>query len=691
MRIFRLNAKITYLRLIVIVLAAFGRQCATANAVLLVENHKAKAIIVVPEGTGKVIGPVQTTNFELVPAKLNSKIEGQLDELQWYCATDNSVAVAAMELQTYIQKATGAHLEIKTENQLAKADATDSKIFVGPCKTTASLIDISKIQPEGFVIKIKDNDVYIVGKDKTEAGMQVDGTLNGSYEFLKRYVGVRWLMPGELGEVVPKAASLKIGQIDVSYEPLLWQRRIRDCELLGHGDKVLRILENWGVSVPEWQKHFSTQITGTWFRHHRLGARVKLKYTHAYNGWWDRFHLSHPDIFALQPDGTRILANVREQFCISNPEFLELVVKEKINELKGDAFLTAASISPNEDGENKFCCCEKCAAWDAPGSPKIYGSLKSPQISLSDRYFRFYNEVAKRVAKEVPGRYLGAYAYSYYKIPPVTINRLESNLLIGLYGFDSYLNDRTLQADRNIWLQWGKITKQLFIRPNLFWYGLGLPANYTHKIASDIRFMADNGMRAADFDGLVGNWGSEGLDYYVTAELLWNPYADVNVIIDDYCKAAYGNGAPAMKAYYERLETLTNTIAREGRYTDLEADAHRLVGYYTDDVLNELGLQVDKALATIGTSDSAAVARVKLVATALDYTLRVKRLVLAAYSVRTGQSAAKEFETIKTQADKYFASLAMSWSVSTPNNYIYVKDTLSLTPVTGDYKDALKK
>ena len=676
-----------YQRLFSVLVVVFF--CGCGNAVILVEEHKPRAVIVVPEGTPPAVEPIESTDTD--PAlKSGPRTEAQIkqglsNENQWYTATVNSVGVAAMELQNYIEKATGSRLAIRTEDGLTKDEVSMGKLFVGPCKETVAFIDVSQIQPEGFVIKTKGNCIYIVGGDKTKAGMQVDGTLNGAYEFLKKYVGVRWLMPGELGEVVPKSESLKVGEIDVKVEPLLWQRRIRDCHAHAEYGEVANILKSWDIPMSRWEKFFDAQTTNAWFRHHRLGARVELKYTHSNMGYWDKYHEKYPEIFAMQPNGSRVNSNVREILCISNPRVWELVAQEKIEELKTNPLRTAASITPNDDGDNNFCCCEKCAALDPPGSPKIYGddgSLRTPQISLSDRYFRYFNEVAKLVAKEMPDRYLGTYAYIPYKETPVTFNKLEKNLLVGFVGFDTYLNDKAREKDRMLWLNWSRLANQLFIRPNLFWYGMGMPINYTHKFAADIRFMADHSMQAADFDGLIGNWGGEGLNYYVAAELLWNPYADVNEIIDDYCSAAYGKGASEMKAYYDRLEELTNTIAREGKHAAYRAqDAHNLVVYYTDEVLNELESHVKKSLAAIGTSDSAAVKRVQLISTMLDYTRQLKRLIMAAYAVRTGQSTEEEFVKVKDEVNKYFASMTTDWAVAMAHNELYIRNTLSLEPI----------
>lgn len=681
------------LRMVFAFLAIIGIiNSSSSGKIKLVENHEAAAVIVVPEGTLSLVGlPLPTDSCSYLQKRTKPLSELEISQgvhgSEWYSATANSISVGTAELQKYIQKSTGAKLAIKTENSLTESDLSKTKIFVGNCKATKAIIDIEKISPEGFVIQSCEDDLYIVGKDKTPQGLAADGTLNGCYEFLQKYMGIRWIMPGDLGEIVPKASSLNINEVSLKIEPLLWQRRIRDCHSHLEYGRICDYLKQWNLSQSQWDEYFDPQITYPWFRRHRLGARVKLKYMHSNVGWWDRFHDTNPNIFAMQPNGSRINTGVREQLCVSNPETWKVVAEEKIKELKADPLLTAASITPNDGGkDNTVCCCDGCATWDAPGTPKLQANngllsdetFRGGEIPLSDRYFHFYNEVCTLVGKQLPGSYLAAYAYGNYKYPPVTVTQLADNLIVGYVGFNKYSLEKERQADKETWLAWSKLAKQLFIRPNLFWYNMGFPANYTHKIAQDIRFMADNKMRAADFDGLIGNWGSDGLNYYVTAELLWNPYADVNSIINDYCKSAYGKGAPEMRAYHDRVETLTNTIASDGKYTDLKVNLYELAGYYNDSVINELQSHLDKAMAAIGERNSDDAKRVQLAADTVELARRAKILAIGAYDVRKGRSTLKDFEPIKQDFIEYYKAHVFSWSFNAAHNWTYLGNALRM-------------
>src|SRR5262245_61444717 len=81
---------------------------------------------------------------------------------------------AVADLRDYIEKATGARLEVFEEQKLGGAAATGSRIFVGACDAAKRAVDLAQLQPEGFVIKSDGNDLFIVGRDTTDSGLKVD-------------------------------------------------------------------------------------------------------------------------------------------------------------------------------------------------------------------------------------------------------------------------------------------------------------------------------------------------------------------------------------------------------------------------------------------------------------------------------------------------------------------------------------
>ena len=115
------------------------------------------------------------------------------------------VAYAAEELARHVGKACGVRLEVVTEN-IAKEGV---RIHLGPCR--GSGIEVSKLAPEAFVLRVTESAVFIAGNDGGGDPLDAStsaGTLWGVYEWLDRNLGVRWLWPGELGTHVPKTKTV---------------------------------------------------------------------------------------------------------------------------------------------------------------------------------------------------------------------------------------------------------------------------------------------------------------------------------------------------------------------------------------------------------------------------------------------------------------------------------------------------
>ena len=138
------------------------------------------------------------------------------------------VQYAAKELQNYIKKTGGAALKIVHAPVKGK-----TSVFVGESAGTKKLgIDVKKLSADGFIVKAVKDGIVLCGRDyagKQMAGIShpfrlkqsynsklginrygETGTLYAVYSFLEKFCGIRWFMPGELGEVVPVNKSIAI-------------------------------------------------------------------------------------------------------------------------------------------------------------------------------------------------------------------------------------------------------------------------------------------------------------------------------------------------------------------------------------------------------------------------------------------------------------------------------------------------
>jgi len=582
---------------VLISLAAFSAALAD---ITLVRDGKAQAVIIVPEGLSK---HVQRPASQLTSAGM-------------------SVPLAAVELADYLQKVGGVRTAIATETQKGVEAAT--RIYIGHCKANADLA----VQPEEFVIRTKGSDLHICG------GLICRGTLYGVYDFIERELGVRWLFPGEHGEVAPKQATITLPDINRRFQPRIAKRKVRDVAM-SRKDTFAPVLEKWGVALDAWKKARGPDVNAPWHRRMRLGQRVEINGGHAFAGWWEKYGQEHPEWFALQPDGTRTQTLPRERLCKSNPALWDGIARVKIAEFKANPALLTASISPNDGGKNKFCMCEACRALDPAEAPKILNdsqlidpATKLPFAeypSLSDRIFTFFNEIAARVHREMPDRDLVAYAYSVYRSVPVKVKQLQPNLIIGYVGF----NHAEIEA-------WSKIAPKLFIRPNDLGpaVDLGMPRNHAAWLAQGVKFGVEHKAIGFDFDNGHGNWSAHGLDYYVLSKALWNPDLDVRATIADYCRAAYGPAAEVMQQYHDALEKISDKVRNDKELGVRSPKAARLRRYYSDAALTKLETHLQAAQA-LQADDPGVQARIQMAADAVKYARLVTSLLQVAHDKKS--------------------------------------------------------
>jgi hypothetical protein len=571
--------------------------------------------------------------------------------------------LGASELQSWLRKVSDATVPIVPESQITE-NTGKTLILVGDTKQAEALgLNSGDFELEEFRIRTFPGGLVLMGDDRRPDGMELSGTLWAVEMFAEQFLGVRLLWPGQLGEVVPKQRTIGPDEIDVREVPSLRQRKIRN---VGYNERVQQGLDDLGWSADEFKAHHAD--SQTWFRFHRIGGSFKGNYGHAFGKYWERFHQEHPDWFALQPDGTRDNSRAsggdRARLCVSNRGLIEQVARDRIAELRERPTWDTISISPNDGGRATFCLCESCEAWDAPEGEmiEIWGpNGPIPHVSLTDRYVKFYSAVAEIVAEEFPDRYLGAYAYSAYALPPVHA-KLHPNVVIGFVGF-SYLNEQARQRARNSWLRWSQAAKQLFLRPNLLMAGMGFPTVYVHRLAEDLKFCAENGMLFTDFDCCYQHWATDGLNYYVLAKLLSDPGADVDAIVADYCQAGFGPAAEQVMECFRQLEDMTTDLANSNEYEGRKKNPEALAQCYTDGFLAKCHTLLDEA--DQKADDETVRQRIAFLRRALEYARIRRDWTLARAQARQGdREAAQRVKSIEAERDAWYQQLGISWALN---------------------------
>ena len=368
-----------------------------------------------------------------------------------------------------------------------------------------------------FIIQADGNTVIVAGKTPF-------GTWCGATEFLRRYCGVRWYMPGPLWEVVKPQPSLVVPAGTVEVNPAFISRHHS-----GH-------------------RH---PLEHRWLR--LQGSAHVYDFHHAAGRWSGAEPLKafkdRPELFSLingrrQIPGPGSLAGW--QVCMTNPEVIDEYAK------MADAYFTNApqmksfSVSPN-DGAS-YCECDDCR--------KLYGAEEG-EGSFDNRsalVFHLVNEVARRIATKWPDRMVGILAYSQYRMPSPGL-KVEPNVVVYQVGCRSTYGD---PAQREQYQQSYEAWKQAGVKHfGIYEWHHGsfftVPVMYPHLLAEAMKDGVANGA-----DGWYSEdypaWGLQGPSHWIVARLLWDVNQDVDAMIDEYCADLFGPAAKTMRAYFDRCE-----------------------------------------------------------------------------------------------------------------------------------------
>lgn len=194
---------------------------------------------------------------------------------------------AAKDFAQYLRRITGAQVPIKEDTE----GVTGLRIHIGRTEyVQGQRLGLETLHIDGYIIKLIDGNNLVI------AGGENLGTGFGISDFLKRICGVRWFMPGPLGEVVPKKKETVLDGIDIRGEPSVesvWLRPIH--------------IDNFKV------KHFR--------RYHWAGHSLKRLVPPAEHGE------AHAEHYPLVGGTRRVPLGKRFpwQPCVTNPAVAKLV------------------------------------------------------------------------------------------------------------------------------------------------------------------------------------------------------------------------------------------------------------------------------------------------------------------------------------------------------------------------------
>ncbi len=514
-------------------------------------------------------------------------------------SSPRSTRLAAAELQTQIEKISGAKLSIVTEPD----SSTPAQIYVGRSSHTDKLDITSEGLKDGaYRIVSGENWLVLIGDDTdfvpiepwprsnndiasgkmqrawdeitrknwgythsqlhkhysganslfgtpNEQHVDKEGNVNvwtyderGSFNAvcgLLSDLGMRWYMPGEAGEIVPKLKTIALPQIDRTVQP----------------DFPMRIL------------NFRTNVYGrdAMIWSFRLGVRQPFgrQAAHGLDRMTDNEHTltHHPDWFALYGGERHTQPGMRlHQLCYSNAELFREAVE--FARVQFDHYnMDVVSIMP-PDGYTAICQCELCEGKDSPELGN--------RGSLSNYVWDFVNRVAKEVGKTHPDKKISNCAYGVYTQPPSNIDKLEPNVQVIIVG-----GRRPTNADRDelrhLQTGWAKKTDnpvEIFENYPFTGRGFYLPAFIPRVMGESIN--ETKGISRGEDIWLTMDFGENAIGYnhfliYFTAKMYWGGKdQDVAAMFDEYCQLFYGPAADQMRVFFSYCEENWREMEHDG-------------------------------------------------------------------------------------------------------------------------------
>ncbi len=425
---------------------------------------------------------------------------------------------AASELQKYLSNISGADFKISGDT----SKPGENEIIIGYNKHAQALLGSAFQLPDSL------DEAYTYQNVKSNlilAGGKQRGTMYAVFSFLEDYFGVRWYTPDVT--LVPDREKFVFNYIYHQEKPTLQVRNDFYYEAFD----------------PEWAAH--NKINGAMGYRKQEGGIEGYWAVHTFYQFMppSEFYAEHPEYYSLI-DGKRI--HDHAQLCLTNPDVLDIITERLKQTMKENPTNLIYSVSQN-DWRNP-CQCDKCQA------------IARKEGSEAGVVVWFVNQVAERIKKDFPDKYVGTLAYQYTRKPPKKITPKE-NVVIRLcsieccfaHDFESCPENQEFLADLE---EWSSISPHLYIWDyvvNFSHYIMPYP-NF-RVLQPNIKSFIENKSIGIMEQGAYQSRGGEfaELRAYLISKLLWNADCNADEVINDFMYGYYGRSGQFIREYFDLL------------------------------------------------------------------------------------------------------------------------------------------
>lgn len=464
-------------------------------------------------------------------AELTIIADGRSDYMIAYAADadQSKITEAAELLRDLLARSTGVELPIYAESD-APADAPT--IYLGRTQAARQRgLPVDEVKEWSYLMRVVGDDLFLVGEDRAPRPGEPQqgfsgyaGTYKAVTTFLERVAGVRFVLPGRLGIQVPERQRIAVAaDLDHSWSPLF------DYVV---GRRV--------VSYSGQHEYDPYAIANNYFG--RFSNDTHVVWTGGSHTWGDfvpRSHYidSHPEYFGLFK-GKRD-PHKRNILCLSNPEVKDLLVQgtvAKMDEGYDYVYLMQA------DGYIE-CQCDQCQAIHP---------------DIGEKLWIYHRELAERIYKLRPDKWVVLSAYVTTTKPPLTFDRFPPNVVIS--------NNRYTPEYFAAWEPFE--TPHAVFFPEWIRRWPRVPPRYAVNL---VRLWLENDVIGIYIGGGLDSghspWGLNGPSYYAFGKAMEDPTRNADDLEREFVEGAFGEAAEPMLAFYHlmhrRLE-IRELISRRG-------------------------------------------------------------------------------------------------------------------------------
>lgn len=456
----------------------------------------------------------------------------------------DKVAAAAHDLQVYLEKMTGAKVPIVSGDGTEKA--AGAVILVGRSRGTAPYEDkiakgfTSLREEEGFTILAEGGVLLLAGND--------DGPYHGTEyavaEFLHRQ-GVRWYMPGEFGEVVPRQTDVAVGDVEF------------------HGKPDFKMRNWWGPNSPDGAK-----------RHYRFKIRNGLNPVTGFIALPTdssiRRVLPPPDKLDA-PEFAGVWGKLESgrnnsgMPNLSSPRSVAYAAGRIKEYLKADPTIDSFGLAGDDGFPRDF---SPETVERNLGFPDVGGRLGVPgDMSTTEEWMAWLDAVAAEVHKEYPNVVFTTNGYANRNTAPLGVGFNPDIWIMfaaiwsdTLHAYDNSRSWQTLRQGEMI-QQWTRQSKNVFIYGYTFYMlaSAGAPIPLARKHAHDMPLYKKWGVVGFINEGRYAA-GEQGIfPNYLQFRMEWDASLDPEKLAKEFYRDWYGPAAKPARAFWDALEETMET------------------------------------------------------------------------------------------------------------------------------------